>query len=53
MDGVYAFNIAMLVIGPLSTIGLLAWVMLAAKGTSGKLSLYYSYTCTEVVSGCG
>ena len=35
MDAVYAFNVALMVIGPLSTIGLIAWVMLAAKEHSG------------------
>ncbi|KAI0753377.1 hypothetical protein C8Q80DRAFT_1151837 [Daedaleopsis nitida] len=31
MDGIYAFNIVSLVLGPLSTIGLIAWVILSSK----------------------
>ncbi|TBU56297.1 hypothetical protein BD310DRAFT_931826 [Dichomitus squalens] len=31
MDAFYAFNILFLIIGPMSTVGLLAWVILSAK----------------------
>ena len=36
MDAVYVFNIVFLVIGPISAIGLLAWVVLSAKRQSSK-----------------
>lgn len=36
MDAFYAFNIVFLVIGPLSAIGLIAWVILASKQHIGK-----------------
>ena len=36
MDAFYVFNIVFLVIGPLSTIGLIAWVMLASKQHTGE-----------------
>ncbi len=36
MDAFFAFNIVFLIIGPISTIGLLAWVVLSAKGQSCK-----------------
>ena len=41
MSAVYGFNIALLVIGPLSTIGLLAWVMLVAKQYSGAFFAFF------------
>lgn len=36
MDAFFVFNIAFLAIGPISMIGLLAWVVLAAKEQSCK-----------------
>ncbi len=36
MDAFYVFNIVFLVIGPLSAIGLIAWVMLASKQHSSE-----------------
>ena len=40
MDAFYVFNIVFLVIGPLSTIGLIAWVMLASKQHIGESIAY-------------
>ena len=40
MDAFFAFNIVFLIIGPISTIGLLAWVVLAAKGQSCKPEVF-------------
>ena len=40
MDAFFAFNIVFLIVGPISTIGLLAWVVLAAKGQSCKLGVF-------------
>ena len=37
MNGIYAFNIVCLVVGPLSTVGLIAWVILASKNHARKI----------------
>ena len=36
MDAVYVFNIVFLIIGPISAVGLLAWVVLSAKRQASK-----------------